>query len=263
MGRRRLRALRLLTVPLAVTAMLPVTASPAGGPAASRPARLAKVRREPERATAATALLAGLAPAQTTVATADSTIPAFSQPGGEQTGWVPATWHSALSALPVIAARPGWLQVRLAQRPNESTAWVRRRDVTLSTTQYAIVIDLAAARLTLYDAGRPVFSAPAGVGAPETPTPAGEFFVAFTALPPAPGYGPFVLVTSAHSDSITDWNMSGDAMIAIHGPLGADKQIGTAGAHISHGCIRLHEADLIKLHDIPAGTPVTVLAHNP
>lgn len=260
MGVWQLRALQLLTVPPALTAMLLLTASPAGGPAAPQPARPAPVRPEPERAIATAARLAGLAPAQTTVATADSTIPAFAKPGGQQIGSVPAIWHSALSALPVIATRPGWLHVRLAQRPNQSTAWVRRRDVTLSTTKYAIVIDLAAARLTLYNAGRPVFSAPAGVGAPGTPTPAGEFFVAFTALPPAPGYGPFLLVTSAHSDSITDWDMSGDAMIAIHGPLGADRQIGTMGAHISHGCIRLHEADLSKLYDIPAGTPVTVLA---
>ncbi len=80
--------------------------------------------------------------------------------------------------------------------------------------------------------------------------------------PPDPGYGPFVLATSNHSDTITDWEDSGDAIIAIHGPItsDADQQIGTTGAAISHGCIRLHDADLALLAGIPAGTPINVVA---
>lgn len=53
--------------------------------------------------------------------------------------------------------------------------------------------------------------------------------------------------------------MSGDAMVAIHGPLSGDAAIGSTGARISHGCIRLHEADLLRLRDVPAGSPVTIL----
>ena len=77
---------------------------------------------------------------------------------------------------------------------------------------------------------------------------------------PNPGYGPFVLVTSDHSDTISDWQNSGDAIIAIHGPISsnADTLIGTAGAAISHGCVRLHDADLAQLAMLPPGTPVTV-----
>jgi lipoprotein-anchoring transpeptidase ErfK/SrfK len=80
--------------------------------------------------------------------------------------------------------------------------------------------------------------------------------------PPSAGYGPFVLVTSAHSDAITDWEQSGDAIIAIHGPISssADAEIGTTGAAISNGCIRMHDADLAQLADIPAGTPVDISA---
>ena len=49
---------------------------------------------------------------------------------------------------------------------------------------------------------------------------------------------------------------------AIHGPITSydDSLIGTTGAAISHGCIRLHDADLAQLSMIPAGTPITVLA---
>ncbi|MBO0769969.1 MAG: L,D-transpeptidase [Actinobacteria bacterium] len=199
-------------------------------------------------------------PGVTLLATTHGTIPRFAAPGGPRTGRVPGSWHHAPSTLPVIATRAGWLDVRLAQRPNGSTAWVRASGVSLGATAYAIVIDLRATRLTLYRDGRRVFSAPAGVGAAGVPTPAGHFFVAFIASPPAPDYGPFVMVTSAHSTAISDWDSSGDAMVGIHGPLGAGAVIGRTGARISHGCIRLHDRDLARLSDVPAGTPVTIVS---
>jgi lipoprotein-anchoring transpeptidase ErfK/SrfK len=163
--------------------------------------------------------------------------------------------------LPVLGTAPGWVQVRLPQRPNGSTAWVPASDVKLSSTPYVIVIDLATTRLSLYDYGRRVFSAPAGVGTRGDPTPSGGYFVAFVEGPPEPnpGYGPFILVTSAHSANIADWEGSGDAVIGIHGPLGEDGAIGTTGARISHGCIRLHDAALRKLSRVPAGTPVDII----
>ena len=54
---------------------------------------------------------------------------------------------------------------------------------------------------------------------------------------------------------------SGDAIIGIHGPIDstADAEIGTSGAAISHGCIRLHDADLAQLSIIPAGTPLAIV----
>jgi lipoprotein-anchoring transpeptidase ErfK/SrfK len=198
-------------------------------------------------------------PASTVVATAHGAIPRFASPGGPEDGTVPATWFSAPSILPVIATRPGWVQVRLAQRPNESTTWVLASDVTLATTPYGIVIDLASRQLTLYQDAKAVFSAPVGIGTATYPTPPGHYFVAFFAAPPNPGYGAFVIVTSDHSDTITDWEQSGDALIAIHGPLGSDADIGTTGAAVSHGCIRMHEPDLLRLRQVPAGSPVEIL----
>jgi lipoprotein-anchoring transpeptidase ErfK/SrfK len=133
--------------------------------------------------------------------------------------------------------------------------------VTLGRTPYLIVISLRTLHLSLYDHGRLVFSAPAGVGTKDDPTPAGEFFVAFDEPPPEPGvgYGPFVLVTSAHSPAISDWEGSGDAVIGIHGPLGMDAEIGTTGARISHGCIRLHLSALDRLTNVPPGTPIDII----
>ena len=77
---------------------------------------------------------------------------------------------------------------------------------------------------------------------------------------PSAGYGPFILVTSAHSDAIGDWEGSDDAVIGIHGPLGEGGLIGTSGAALSHGCIRLQLADLARLRAVPVGTPITITA---
>ncbi len=192
------------------------------------------------------------------IATTNRTVPKYPAPGAPSDGVIPATWHGAASALPVIGQQPGWLQVRLATRPNESTAWVRRPEVTVTSTPYRIVINLATAHLELLRQGQVIMDAPAGIGTPADPTPTGQYFVALLASPPSPGYGPFVMVTSAHSNTITDWEQSGDALIAIHGPLGADTAIGTTGAAVSHGCIRLHLADQLQLRPVPAGTPITI-----
>jgi hypothetical protein len=39
-----------------------------------------------------------------------------------------------------------------------------------------------------------------------------------------------------------------------------DALIGTTGAAISHGCIRLHDADLAQLSVVPAGTPIDIVS---
>jgi len=197
----------------------------------------------------------------TVLATIRNASPRYAAPGVLAPGRVPATWRGFQSVLPVVASRPGWVKVRLAQQPSGSQAWLLARDVTLSTTRYRIVISLSAMHLTLYHGMQRVFSAPAGIGATADPTPAGNYFVAFTEPSPQRdrGYGPFVLVTSAHSPAISSWEGSGDAVIGIHGPLGQDQLIGATGARISHGCIRLHLPALLKLRSVPPGTPVDII----
>ncbi len=196
------------------------------------------------------------------VADLHQSIAGYPAPGQPSNMIVPGSWYGYPSVLPVIATEPGWLEVRLAQRPNESTTWIQQSQVTLGTTPYQIVVDLATMHLSVYESGKEIMDFPAGIGAPDDPTPTGQFFMTMKVPPPDPGYGPFVLATSNHSDTITDWEDSGDAIIAIHGPITAadDALIGTTGAAISHGCIRLHDNDLALLADIPAGTPINIVA---
>ena len=204
----------------------------------------------------------GTPAASTLVAATDGAIPGYASPQAAAPDMtVPGSWFGYPSILPVITTEPGWLYVRLAQRPNGSTIWVRQSDVTLSSTPYFIVVNLATMHLLVYDNGAQIFDFPAGIGTPDDPTPPGQYFMPMQYPSPGPGYGPFVLVTSDHSDTITDWENSGDAVIGIHGPIDSydDSLIGTTGAAISHGCIRLHDADLAQLSIIPAGTPIDII----
>jgi len=199
-----------------------------------------------------------LCPPVMTVATLRSSTQGFAQPNGDPSAMVPGTWFGAVSSLPVLSSQPGWLQIAIAQRPNGRIAWIRSSAATLSTTADCVVIDLRLRHLELFVSGDLALDVPAGIGTSVDPTPTGRFFVALFASAPSPGYGPFVIVTSAHSNAITDWDQSGDAVVAIHGPLGADAAIGTDGAAISHGCIRLHDVDLARLRDVPVGSLVIV-----
>jgi lipoprotein-anchoring transpeptidase ErfK/SrfK len=232
------------------------TAEAKSQPPAPAPARQAARLRPAVRPASRRAV-----PESTELARLRETAPRYAAPGRLGAGAVPARWYERPSVLPVIAAKPGWVEVRLAQRPDGSTAWLPASDVTLSTTPYEIVVDLATTKLSLYYDGRLVFSAPAGVGTTDDPTPTGHYFVAFDEPPPQPnpGYGPFIIVTSDHSRAIGDWEGSGDAVIGIHGPLGEDSEIGTSGAKISHGCIRLHDQALEELTEVPPGTPIDVV----
>jgi lipoprotein-anchoring transpeptidase ErfK/SrfK len=263
-GRGGWSAREALVVAVAGAATLAAALSQAlliGGTAAGQPSAAAQPAKLSSAAQPQAASSARRSAGSTELATVRATTSRYASPGHLGTGTVPATWYGRPSVLPVIATEPGWVEVRLAQRPNQSTAWLPAADVTLSATADEIVVDLATTTLSLYRDGRLVFTAPAGVGTTDDPTPTGDYFVAFVEQPPQPnpGYGPFILVTSDHSHAISDWEGSGDAVIGIHGPLGEDSQIGNSGAKISHGCIRLHDQALEKLTAVPPGTPVDVV----
>ena len=251
-GRRRPLGLRAGA--LAVLAVLAVGCSSA--PQAVRRSGVPTPTTAPPRTPAVAAW--------TEVATLDGAVEVHVSPDASSPATLlPATWHGATLTLPVLDSVVGWLDVRLPGRPNGQTGWVASDQVSLARTPYHLVVDLATEHLELYDMGRLVLDAPAGIGTAQYPTPVGHFFVALLAQSPGPEWGPFVMVTSAHSDTITDWEESGDALVAIHGPLGDDAQIGTTGAAVSHGCIRLHVSDLEQLRPVPVGTPVDVIAGQP
>jgi lipoprotein-anchoring transpeptidase ErfK/SrfK len=186
-------------------------------------------------------------------------VPAYTEPGGEQVGVVAGSWWGYQSVLPILEERDGHLLVRLQQRPNESTAWIAAEGVEITETPYRIVVDLDSHRVRLLELGTVKLDVPAIVGRPETPTPAGHFFVTMLQPGPTAGYGEKVLVLSAHSETIDNWQGSGDAVTAIHGPLGNEASVDRAGA-TSNGCVRVHLVDLDALAAVvPPGAPVDIV----
>jgi len=199
-------------------------------------------------------------PPWTFVAVVGRPTPAYASPeSSTSTATVSATWGGAPSALPVVGQRRGWTEVRLVQRPSgASTGWLKSSSVTLSRTPYHVVVDLGATRVVLFERSRVVLCAPAGVGTADHPTPTGHFFVALLARSPSPAYGPFVLVTSAMANTVTDWQQSGVPVITVAGPLGSAPAIGRRGARVTTGGVRLLDHDLEHFRPLPAGTPVDI-----
>ena len=194
------------------------------------------------------------------IATLHGSTPSYaSSTSPTVTGSVPPTWSGATLGFPVIGMDHGRLHIRLLQQPNAVTSWIASSAASLTHTGYHVVVDLSANRLFLFERSKLVLQAPAVVGSPQYPTPTGHFFVALFAQAPTPAYGPFVIVTSAFATTVSDWEQQGAPMVAISGPLDTLSSIQAGGAQLSHGGIRLADADLAKLRAVPAGAPVDIL----
>ncbi len=247
----------------ALGAVLTVVAATTAVMLNQHPAPPAPAPAPPPRATTTTTTAPPPPPvaARTTIATVSGPVPYAAVAGGPAVGAIPiGSWWGTTKELPVIDQSPGWLEVRLPQRPNGSTGWIPSSAATLSQTTYGILIDVTTRRLQLWNDGHLALDFPAGVGTTTDPTPLGQYYVMEVTPPEGPGYGPFMIDTNAHSDAILSWEGTGDAFTAIHGPItsGADAEIGTTGAAISHGCVRLHDADLAQLDQVPPGAPVVI-----
>jgi lipoprotein-anchoring transpeptidase ErfK/SrfK len=254
-------AAAVVVVALALVAINLFGSSPAPTPAAAEPT----VTIPPTTTTTAPPPPPSPSPspiaASTTIAQVDGPVPFSTAPGGPQAGTIPVgSWWGTTKYLPVIGQVPGWIDVRLPQRPNGLTGWIPSASAQLTTTSYGILIDVTARRVRLYNGGVVVADFPAGVGTVTDPTPLGQFYVMGVEKSPGPSWGPFIVDTNAHSEAITSWEGSGDAFTALHGPIGADAAIGTTGAAISHGCVRMHNADLAQLQPVPPGAPIAIVA---
>ncbi|MDP9074045.1 MAG: L,D-transpeptidase [Actinomycetota bacterium] len=181
-------------------------------------------------------------------------------PGGPVIGQLDDKSWGAPTVGPVLAARDGWLQIRLHTRPNGSTAWVPRQAVTLASTPYQVVVSISRRTLTLYLDGQPTYRSDVGVGKPQWSTPVGPtFVVAIDAVPNNQQYiyGPIVVVLASHSDVFTEFD-GGDGTVAIHGY--PSDPASTRGVASSHGCVRASPETMNALTNLPLGTPVDIVA---
>jgi hypothetical protein len=139
------------------------------------------------------------------------------------------------------ADRP-WYRIRLPGRPNGRTGWVDGARLQWLRAEGGVVLDLdlSQRRIRVRRDGRTVRSFPVAVGKPGAPTPRGRFYLTAAWHPAEALYGRWAIETSAGA-SITDW--PGGGLIGIHGT----NQPSLIGSAVSHGCIRMRNADILRL----------------
>jgi hypothetical protein len=169
----------------------------------------------------------------------------------------PEQTPNAVGVLRSKADRRGrvWVKVQLPILPNGSAGWVRRQALgAYQTVNTQLLVDRGSLRATLYRAGKPIFSAPVGVGTSAWPTPAGHFIVRSELTRYASAfYGPIAFGTNARSAVLTDWPAGG--FVGLHGT----DSPGLLPGQVSHGCIRMRNADIRRLAKLmPVGTALTI-----
>jgi lipoprotein-anchoring transpeptidase ErfK/SrfK len=149
----------------------------------------------------------------------------------------------------------GWLQVFLPTKPNGSTGWIPASEVKVQGDPYRLVVTQSTHQLTLYNLDNLVRSYPIAVGAPETPTPLGTYYITELLKTTNPDvYGDYAYGLSGHSPTLTDFD-GYDAEIGLHG-TGDPSSIGQS---VSHGCVRLNNTDVDALVPVlPLGTPIEI-----
>jgi lipoprotein-anchoring transpeptidase ErfK/SrfK len=160
----------------------------------------------------------------------------------------------------VEAADDGdWLLVRFPQRPNGTTGWVRAADLQQWGIQNRIEVSLTSRTLRVLDGAtdQVLFEASVSVGADDTPTPLGDFFIDIVnPLGGHPTYGWGQLSVSGFSDVLERF-AGGIGQIAIHGW----NDPSAMGRNVSNGCIRMNNDDIARVAELaPLGTPVTITA---
>ncbi len=167
------------------------------------------------------------------------------------------TWEGLPGVYLVMQEWGDWLEVQVSMRPNESTAWIRKADVSIRQTQYRIVVNVSERRLLAYDGATPFLDTQVAVGTGSTPTPTGNYFIDGTVRvsDPSGPYGAYQMSVAAFSNVHYSFG-GGNGQIALHGT----NNPALLGTPASNGCVRMTNDDITLLaNTAPSGTPVTIL----
>lgn len=150
-----------------------------------------------------------------------------------------------------------WLKVRVAGGPDDpkgSVGWAPAGAFTaMRVVRTQLIVDRNTLRVTFFRRGRKVLKAPVGVGKASTPTPDGHYFIdRKEGAIFGPSYGTHILFTTAYTPR-EDW--PGGGAVGMHGTSQPELVPGRP----SHGCIRMHNADVDRLWPlVPIGTPLLI-----
>jgi lipoprotein-anchoring transpeptidase ErfK/SrfK len=152
------------------------------------------------------------------------------------------------------AAGTDWVQIRTGEYPNGAKAWIRAADVLLATVHQRIVIDLSERRLVRYVDGEVRTKLEVAIGDEDTPTVPGRYFVwaRVRYSTPSGPYGKLALGLSGFSEVVRFGSSPG--RLAIHGTDDPSDR----GQAVSLGCVRVSNAEIDRLWDVPMGTPVLI-----
>lgn len=154
----------------------------------------------------------------------------------------------------VVQSIDGWLEVNLPDRPNGSRGWINASAVSLHSLEYNLRVSTEQNTLTLFrnNVLEETYSVATGTGG--TPSPHGSFYLTELLAPTNTGYGPYAFGLSAYSEVLTSFG-GGPGQIGLHGT----DDSASIGKAVSHGCIRVANADITSLAlKLPLGTPITI-----
>lgn len=194
----------------------------------------------------------------------NNTVSVYDEPNRDQPHSVrPIMFNPTHEGLPVVflveeEVDEAWLKVSISSRPNGLTGYVPRSEVSLRRVPTRILVEVGAAKVTVFNGDEVLLEAPAAMGSDRTPTPLGHFFVdgvvelAYDSGP----YGSHQVSVSGFSDVLHTFG-TGNGQIALHGTNRPD----LIGEPVSNGCVRLENEVIAQIAWLaPLGTPVEIVA---
>ena len=178
------------------------------------------------------------------------------RPQGRVLGTVGARTEFGSPQTLAVAFRKGdWIAVRSPALGNRRVGWVRAKPLRLVRRPLLLEVDLSRRELVVRDSHGSKRRISVAIGAPDTPTPVGRFYVTDKLRGADFGsyYGCCILALSGRQPNLPrGW--SGGDRLAIHG-----SPTPTWGHAVSNGCLHAAESDLrYLLKTVPLGTPVNI-----
>ncbi|WOF24541.1 L,D-transpeptidase [Microbacterium betulae] len=187
--------------------------------------------------------------------------PVFADPEGEPVAYLPRAQHFEGTIVPVVEQQEHWVRVLLVGRQSvpsagdsgQVTGWLRTSDVELTENPYRVEVSLSERTIDVAtDEGTERVAEDFAFGAAATPTPLGRSFIMMTRTASlAYTRGHPLVYLSVQSPTLDGFDGQSVAVTAFHYH---DVRSGA----ISNGCIRLDEAAISRLAELPAGTPVYI-----
>lgn len=188
-------------------------------------------------------------------------VPVWADPLGEPVAALPQEHRYGGTTVAVVQRQENWVQVLLTGRQSvpstgssaQLTGWLRTSDIELAPLDTTVEVNLTARTIDIVHAGvAERIASDFGSGADSSATPLGRAFIHLTEVTSfAYTRGHPIVYLSLQSPVLDGFGGTSVAVTAFHYH---DNRTGA----ISNGCLRLSEAAITKLAELPAGTGVVI-----